>query len=136
MAAGLGRTVRVERSADGSAPWTVVAGSRNDRMSVQRDGVDITDKDVNGWRQLLGEVPNVAVDITMEGVLKDETLINDSLDPNTALFNYRLTFTQFSKSATGLWALSNCEFNAENNDVTMFTAQLQSSGVITWATTA
>lgn len=133
MPASLGRNVRIEKSADGNAPWVTVAGARSDSFTVTRDTVDITDKDINGWRSLLGEVPNVAVDLTVSGVLKDETLIVDSLNPNTSLFHYRITFESFTKSATGLWALSNVEVTAETNDVTTFSAQLMSSGVIVWA---
>lgn len=136
MPAELGRNIRIERSANGSPPWTVIAGARSDKLSIKRDTADISSKDLAGWRALLGAVPNVAVDMTVEGVLNDTTLLDQAFDPDTALFNFRITFGAFNKTATGLWALSNFDIDANNNQETLFTAQIMSSGVITWADAA
>ena len=132
MPALLGRKVRIQRSADGSDPWTTIAGARSDSITFNRGEVDITDKDDDGIRTLLGDVALVSVDMSVEGVFFDETLITDALNANTALFNFRISIEGVG-TVTGTWFLSNVEIGAPHDNATTFSARIMSSGAVVWA---
>lgn len=135
MPAILGRKIRIKRSAAGSPPWTTIAGARSDRITINRGGADVTDKDDNGLRTMLGDVATLSVEMQVEGVFNDTTFITDGLDADTALYNFQIDLEGIG-TATGLWFLSNVEIGAPHEDAATFSAQLMSSGAITWADAA
>ena len=68
-----GRSVRISR--DGSN----VVGARTDSVTINNEPLDITDKDDSGWRTMLNDVSLRSVSCEVEGVLKNATLLTDSV---------------------------------------------------------
>jgi predicted secreted protein len=132
MTAILGRKVRIEQSTDGGSTWNTVAGARSDTLKVNRENADVTDKDDDGMRALLGDATLVSFDFGVEGVFKDDQMLQDALNPNTTLFDLRVNFEGMG-TATGQFALSNFNAGAPHNGETTFTSDFLSSGSITWA---
>lgn len=131
MPAILGRKVRIKRSTDGGTTWVTIAGARSDRITINRGGADVTDKDDNGLRTMLGDVATLSVEMQVEGVFNDKTFLTDGLDANTALYDFQIDL-ELIGTATGKWFLSNVELGAPHEDAATFSAQLMSSGPVYW----
>lgn len=133
MAASAGRDLRIKYSSDGGNTFAVIAGARTDSFTINREGVDITDKDDSGVRTMLAETGTFSIDASVEGVLKDDTLLALAADPTqTALYDFQIDVSGLG-TFQGSWYLGNFEANgAEGTDPTTFTANIQSSGSITY----
>ena len=68
-----GRSVRISRAGSN------VVGARTDSVTINNEPLDITDKDDAGWRTMLNDVGLRSVSCEIEGVLKNATLLTDSV---------------------------------------------------------
>ena len=134
MAAKAGRALRIKY--DSGAGAVVIAGARTDNFTINREGIDITDKDDDGVRALLAETGTFSIDASVEGVLKDDTLLALAADPTqTALYDFEIDVGGLG-TFSGSWYLANFDATgAEGTDPTTFTANIQSSGDITYTST-
>jgi predicted secreted protein len=132
MAAKAGRTLRIKY--DSGAGAVVIAGARTDNFTINREGIDITDKDDDGVRALLAETGTFSIDASVEGVLKDDTLLALAADPTqTALYDFEIDVGGLG-TFSGSWYLANFDATgAEGTDPITFTANIQSSGTITYS---
>lgn len=132
MAATAGRKVRIK------VGGTSVAGARTDTVTINNTPIDITDKDDAGVRTLLNDVGTKSVDMSVEGVLIDDTLLELCLESTsgTALATASAQIAGIGTVA-GTFFLGNFEFSgAEGDEPTTFTGNLQSAGAFTWTATA
>ena len=131
MAASAGRDLRIKY--DSGAGAAVIAGARSDNFTINREGIDITDKDDSGVRAMLAETGTFSIDASVEGVLKNDTLLALAADPTqTALYDFEIDVSGLG-TFSGSWFLGNFEVTgAEGTDPTTFTANIQSSGTITY----
>ena len=131
MAASAGRDLRIKYDSGGGA--TVIAGARTDSFTINIEGIDVTDKDDAGVRTMLAEPGTWSIDASVEGVLKDDTLLAlASNSAPTALYDFEIDVSGLG-TFDGSWFINSFEASgAEGTDPTTFTCSLQSSGAITY----
>ena len=126
MAALAGRKVRVQVATND------VAGARTDELVVNREHIDITDKDDDGVRKLLNEIGVISLSLTCSGILKDDTLADWSADPTDVLKNMTFVVDGIGTYAGSFGIAS---FTAGGNDgaeAATFQATFESAGAITF----
>jgi predicted secreted protein len=120
-----GRSVRISRSGSN------IVGARTDSVTLNNEPLDITDKDDSGWRTLLADSGLRSLSCEIEGVLKDDVLLADSVDdPTTALLNECIVTISGLATFTGDFMLQSIQLGAEQADVVTFTATLESGETI------
>ena len=112
-----------------------VAGLSSKSFTIEREGIDVTTDDEEGFQAMLGEPGRVALNISAEGVVRtgNLSLIESALNPDTSLESYVLEFP-WGATATGDYFLGNFEITGETAEAITFSADLQSSGIITYDT--
>lgn len=132
MAAAAGRKVRVEYSSDGGTTWAVVAGARTDGMTINREAIDITDKDDAGVRTLLPDLGVWSMDMNVEGVLVGTQLLTLAEDDApSALYDFRITIDTI-RTYTGSFQIGNFEASgSEGAEAITFSCTFMSSGAVT-----
>lgn len=131
MAAKAGRAMRIKYNAGAGA--AVIAGARTDNFTINREGIDVTDKDDAGVRAMLAETGAFSIDASVEGVLKDDTLLELAADPTqTSLYDFEIDVAGFG-TFDGDWFLANFDVSgSDGTEPTTFTANIQSSGTPTY----
>lgn len=126
MAALAGRLVRI------ATGGTDLAGARADSVTINREHIDVTDKDDSGIRTLLSTIGTHSVDLTCSGIIKDDLLLDWAADPTDVLKT--LTF-----EVTGIGTLSGSfgigSFSSGGNDGAegaTFEATFASAGAVTY----
>lgn len=116
-----GRAVRISRAG------VNIAGARTDSVTLNNEPLDITDKDDSGWRTLLADVGPRTISCEVEGVLKDSTVLADTVGAgSTALLKECVVTISGLGTITGDFFLQNFQIGAEQDGVTTFTATLES----------
>jgi len=123
MAAASGREIYVSKGA------TRLLGGRTKSLSLNGEAVDITSDDDSGWRTFLAEFGVQSVDVEVEGVLKDDVLIEAWFDNDLAA--YTVTITGIG-TFTGSWKLSSVPLTGAHDGSIDYSGSLQSSGEITY----
>lgn len=127
MAANVGRNLKLEISG------TAIAGVRTKSLSINREAIDITSDDDEGFRTLLAEAGQVALDISFDGITKDATLraaIMTATDIELA--NLGIEYPD-GGAISGTFMLTSLEESGTYNDAVQFSGTLQSSGEWTYA---
>lgn len=125
MAAFVGRTVVVE--VGGSA----IAGARTKSFTIGNEPVDITSDDDSGFRTMLDTAGTKTLDMTIEGVTKDDALIALASGSSGLLEGVEITLPGVGTIA-GDFFVASVEIGATYNEATTFSASLQSSGAYTY----
>lgn len=120
-----GRLLRISRNG------TTVVGATTDSVTISNEPIDITDKDDGGWRTMLADVGVRTVSCSVEGILKDATLISAAQAAGNALIDNGIVDIDSVASLSGNWHLQSIELGAEQDGVVTFTATLESSGTVT-----
>lgn len=121
-----GRTLRISRNG------TTIAGARTDSLTINNEPLDITDKDSVGWRTFMADAALRSVSCEIEGVLRDSTLIADSVGTSTTtLLRESVVTISGIGTLTGDFLLTNIQLGAEMGDVITFTATLESGEAMT-----
>jgi len=116
-----GRSVRITRNS------VAIVGARADSVTINNEPLDITDKDDSGWRTMLGDAGIRTISCEVEGVLKNDTLLADSVGTaNTTLLRECIVTISGIGTLTGDFMLQGLQIGAEQADVTTFTATLES----------
>lgn len=137
MAATAGRKLRIKYDADGAGGTAaaVIAGARTDNFSIDIEGIDITDKDDAGVRTFLDDIGAKSISATVEGVLKDDTLMTlfAAATEGSALHQFDIDVSGLG-TFVGQWRLSSfAPSGAEGSEPTTFTMNIESSGAITYS---
>lgn len=132
MSGFAGRRLRVQ--IDFGSGFVNVGGAQTDGMTINKEPIDVTDKDDTGIRRYLAEIGTHSVDLSIEGVLKDTELLQRAADSSAnVLLNCRVMIASLG-TMTGDFALVSFEpSGAEGAEALTFTASLQSSGAIAFA---
>lgn len=131
MSGKAGRLLRIKYDSGSGA--TVVAGAQTDNFTINAEGIDVTDKDDAGVRRMLPDIGTWNIEASIEGVLKDDTLLQLAANTSRAsLLDFEIDVAGFGTFA-GDWFLGNFEVSgSEGAEVTTFTANLMSAGAITY----
>lgn len=137
MAAQIGSALLI-KSGDGASPevFTTIAGLRTKSISINGQEVDITNSDSSGkMRELLAGAGVQSVSISGSGVFLDGTPDQTLLDRVLAatLHNYEVTIPDFN-TLTGLFLLTQLDYEGEHDGEVTYSMSLESGGVITAAT--
>lgn len=124
MAKQLGRKLILSRNGE------PIANLRTKSISVNNELVDVSDDDSSGWREHLDEPGQTEVNISAEGVLANDTLRAEALS-QSLLKGDTITYPD-GGTLTGSFGLASYSEEHPYNEVATFTAELQSSGVITY----
>lgn len=116
------------------ATGTVYVGVTSKTATINSESVDITNDDDSGWRTLLDEAGVKSMDLSLEGVVKDEELFNEIISGNT-LTGYELDLETVGVFAAN-FRFTSVEIVGATADAVRFTASLQSSGAVTYTTAA
>lgn len=120
----VGRELKMLRNGD------VIAGVRTKGFSINRNPVDITNDDDDGYRALLVDPGEIQIDLSVDGVTKDAALREDAVATTPVFSDITLEWPD-GFSITGDWFLSSFEESGAYNEAITFTAQFQLSGVPT-----
>lgn len=126
MAKAIGRKFLVKKAG------VTIASSRTKSFSWGGEPVDVTTDDQNGIRELLADLGQQQLDISLEG-LTDSTILRDiALEPATTkmLTDITLEFDNGDVIA-GNFLMTSYDESGANNDAVNFSASFQSSGAWT-----
>lgn len=126
MAAAKGRELLVKRGS------VVIAGVRTKGVSINNEPIDITSDDDAGYRTLLSTAGTMSVDLSVEGITKDDDL-RAVAAAGTGLMLTDVTI-EYPDGAVlaGNFYLASVEETGTYNEAVTFSASLQSSGAFTY----
>ena len=132
---GNGIVGRAVKAYKGDEDTGVLFEARTKTITLGSESIDVTSDGDDGFRTLLSEPAQRSIDMSIEGVLRQDDFVANLIDPAPATFleEYTLVFPQIG-SVKGDFFLSNVELGAPYNEATTFSATLESSGV--WEFTA
>lgn len=130
MAGFVGREALLTKGA------TVLAGVRTKGLNWSGESIDVTSGEDDGLRLLLAASGQEQIDIPIDGIFKDDTLLNIVLDTTQSklLTDIELELgiinpTNTTKATiTGDFRLSGFEVGMPYNDASTFSGTLESSG--------
>jgi len=126
MAKLAGRKVRI------STGGTAIAGALTDSITINREHIDITDKNDAGIRTYLSDIGTFSMSMTCSGRLDGTTLLTIARDSTNVLNTFSFIIDGVG-SFSGSWGITTFEIGGEDgaNAVT-FSASFESSGAVTW----
>lgn len=110
---------------------TVIAGLRTKSMTVNNEPIDVTTDDDDGFRTLLEDSATKSIDISFDGLTKDETLIEHAVTGSGLIEEYTIEFP-YGGSIASDFRLNNLEISGEHEDAVEFSGELQSTGEFTY----
>jgi len=125
MAANVGRNLTISRNSD------VIAGVRTKSITINNEPIDVTTDDSDGFRQLMEDSGTRSIDLSVEGVTQDDTLIAAAANGSTLIETYTITFAS-GATISGDFRLNSVEKGAEYNEAITFSAEIQSTGEWTY----
>lgn len=127
MPAAKGRSLLIKKGS------TVLAGMRTKGVAINGEPIDITSDDDSGYRTLLSDVGTLSVDLSIEGITKDDTLKALILAGGTSLMLTDITVEYpDGQSLAGNFFLTSLEETGAYNEAVTFSGSLQSSGAWTY----
>jgi TP901-1 family phage major tail protein len=129
-----GRSIGVYR---GASP-TLVAGARTKGLSINGSPIDVTNDDDAAVRKLLNEPGQIDVSITVAGILKNETLIQESLDAadRVQATEFRWPGSVTNGDLTGDFFLASFGITGEYQGAATFEATFESAGAVAFTAAA
>lgn len=126
MAANVGRNLLLKTGS------TAIAGIRTKGVAVNGEPIDVTSDDDSGYRTLLAEAGQMSLDISFDGVTKDNELRQAMLaDATLTLAGVSIEYPN-GDTITGTFLLASLEETGTYNDAVTFSGTLQSSGQWTY----
>ena len=126
MAASSGRELLIKKGV------SVIAGVRTKTVTINGEPIDVTTDDDSGFRTLLADPATRMIDLSVEGITKDDTLraIVAGAGPQL-LTDITIEYPDGAVIAGDFYLVS-VEESGEYQDAVTFTATLQSSGAFTY----
>jgi predicted secreted protein len=112
-----------------------IAGARTKSFTIGNEPVDITSDDDSGFRTLLSVAGTKTLDMSVEGVTKDGSLIALASGSSGLIEDVEMTFPGIGVVA-GDFFVASVELGAAYNEASTFSASFQSSGSYTFTPAA
>ena len=130
-----GRELRIKvRVSTGPDVFTVIGGIRTESMTINNETVDVTDKDGNGWRELLEGAGITSMSLKGSGVVSDDTVFTDHI--MAAVMANTHVVLKIESGLGDVWqgtfAVPSAERAGEYNKEETFSITLESAGTITY----
>jgi predicted secreted protein len=126
MAALAGRKVRVQ------VATTNVAGAQTDELVINREHIDITNKDDVGVRKLLDEIGLISMSMTCSGILTNDTLIDWAADSTDVLKTMTFVIAGIGSYSGSFGIASFTQGGNDGAEAATFQATFESAGAITF----
>lgn len=126
MAAAKGRSLLVKRGT------VVIAGIRTKTISYGGEPIDVTTDDDSGFRTLLTDAAQMQIDLSVEGITKDDELRAVVMAGGSMMLTDITIEYPDGATLTGDFFLASVEESGAYNDAITFTGSLQSSGAWTY----
>lgn len=126
MAASSGRELLIKKGA------TVIAGVRTKTVTINGEPIDVTSDDDSGFRTLLTDPATRMIDLSVEGITKDDTLRAIVAGAGPQMLDDITIVYPDGAIIAGDFYLVSVEEAGEYQDAVTFTATLQSSGAFTY----
>ena len=135
MAKFKGRELRIKvRVSTGPDVFTVIGGIRTESMTINNETVDVTDKDGNGWRELLEGAGITSMSLKGSGVVSDNAVFTDHI--MAAVMANTHVVLKIESGLGDVWqgtfAVPSAERAGEYNKEETFSITLESAGTITY----
>ncbi len=115
---------------------TKIASVRTKSFTVDSSAIDVTTDDDAGIRTLLEEPGQHQIDLSVEGLLANDSLLKEIIDGTSFIQNLTIvlpfTFATTPATIVGDFRFNNYEQSGEYTDAITFTATLQSTGPFTF----
>lgn len=125
MAKAPGRLLTISRGG------VKIASVQSKSVTINNESIDVTTDDDSGFRTLLEESATRQLDLSLEGVTADDTLIEAATNGTTLVEAYTIDFPS-GASITGDFRLNSVELGAPVSEAITFTAEMQSTGEFTF----
>lgn len=126
MAAAKGRLLQILKNG------VSIAGVRTKGVAINGEPIDITSDDDGGYRTMLDDPGTMSLDLSIEGVTKDDTLLAAiAAGANLKLTDITINYPDGATMA-GDFFLNSLEESGPYNEAVTFTASLQSSGAFVY----
>lgn len=125
MAANVGRELVIKRAG------LTIAGVRTKSMTINNEAIDVTTDDDTGFRTLLEEPGQKQIDLSVEGLVKNDDQLAKAANGTSLIDTYTITFPSGAE-ISGDFRFNNLEYGAEYNDAISFTSEIQSTGSYTY----
>lgn len=131
MPALTGRRLRLKNGPILTA--TAVVGARQEDVTIANGEIDVTDKDDNGYRTLMNDWGQRSIDVSVAGLLKDDSLIEIATSSSGSVL-----LTEYTLEIEGIGAfegdfyMNNLQLGAPHDNAVTFTATFLSSGPYTY----
>jgi TP901-1 family phage major tail protein len=139
MAKFKGREFRVSvRTSTGPDVYAVIGGIRTESVTINSETVDVTDKDGNGWRELLEGAGITSMSVKGSGVVSNNTVFTHHIMA-AKMADTHITIKLESGLGdvfTGKFAVPSVERAGEYNKEETFSISLESAGVVTYTAAA
>lgn len=134
MAAEKGRAF-VLKIGDGAPTeaFLTIGGMRATSLSINNELVDVTNKNSNGWREILGGAGTRRVAVSGSGVFTDsasEAAFQGKV-MTAAVSNYEILFESGDKFSGSFFAAS-LEFAGDHNGERTYSLRLESAGAVSF----
>lgn len=130
-----GRDFRIKvRTSTGPDVFTVIGGVRSETLTINNESVDVTDKDGNGWRELLEGAGITSMSLKGSGVASDNTVFTDHIMTavTTNVHKYLKIESGLGDTFAGFFQITSCERGGEHNKEETFSISLESAAEITY----
>jgi TP901-1 family phage major tail protein len=126
MSGFVGRLVEVRK---GTTTGVLIAGVRTKSVTINNEPIDITTDDSAGFRELLDVSGERHLDISVEGLTQNNTLLGIAVGGTSLIDEFSIVFPGTPNVVVrGDFRINNLQFGAEYADAVTFTAELQSTG--------
>ena len=107
-----------------------IAGLSAKNVSINREGINVTTDDEDGFQTFLGEAATLGLNISGTGFARTGNLdiIEKMLDPDTELEGWAIEFP-WGKQAQGDFRIGSGQLSGDTDGAVGFEIELESSGV-------
>lgn len=112
-----------------------IASVQSKSVTINNEAIDVTTDDDSGFRTLMEESATRQLDLSLEGVTSDDTLIQAATSGATLIEAYTITFPS-GATISGDFRLNSVELGAPVSEAITFTAEMQSTGEFTYTPSA
>jgi predicted secreted protein len=126
MAAAKGRELLVKRGT------SVIAGIRTKGITFDGEPIDVTTDDDSGFRTLLSTAGQMQIDLSIEGITKDNELRGIVLAAGSLMLTDIVIEYPNGDTLAGNFFLNSLSEDGTYNDAITFSGSLQSSGEWTY----
>lgn len=106
----------------------LIAGMRTKTLNDASEGIDITSDDDDGYQTFMALAGKKALNVSAEGVFKDDTILAKSLAGTDLIDTFKLEWAATGAFIESEFRLSNFSTVGETNGVVTYSFDLSSSG--------